>query len=189
MVKKLVLVDRRADVLVDERPRRRHVLGPGLREAGELAVLAETTEAGGRTVTVVGADDATAAVTAARGSGESGSGSKFSGTGSGLGCRSGLRAPARARARSSAAGASWSSSCVVVVDVVDVEVVVGSARVATTRLAGVESPPLKSTAENDAPAIATANPTPTRALRTPTECIHIPAATAVADRSARMATR
>ena len=94
-----------------------------------------------------------------------------------------LAVPAPARARNSSGG-SVVVVVVVVVDVVDVEVVVGSARVATTLLAGVESPPLKSTAENDAPAIATANPAPTRALRTPTECIHIPAATAVADRSA-----
>jgi hypothetical protein len=52
----------------------------------------------------------------------------------------------------------------VVVDVV-VEVVVSRRAAASTLSAGDESPPLKSTAENDAPAMATTRPPPTSALR------------------------
>jgi len=72
---------------------------------------------------------------------------------------------------------------------VDVEAAEGRVLGATAWDVELESPPEKRADEKDAPAIAATRPAPTRALRTPTECINILAATAVEDRSARMGAR
>ena len=112
------------------------------------------------------------------GAGGSGAGS---GSGAGGGSTRGIAGGAAAGAGSGSGGGGGVVVVVVVVDVVvDVEVVVAAWRadaLASTLSAGEESPPLKRTAENDAPAMATTRPPPTNAVRsligripTPSDC-------------------